>query len=153
MTTAMTGNDTVVVNDGTGDRVLTDFANADNVIMTFPNELVTMTVGKNGNAIYAFNQTGKILEGELRFLIGSEDDKYFNSILKRIKDDLPSFVLLSINFTKRVGDGKSNVSNVVYSAEGGLVYQGVDAKESSEGDTEAAVAVYRIRFANSERTI
>ncbi len=153
MTTAVTGNDTIVINDGTGDRSIVDFANADNIVVTFPNELVNMTVGKNGNAIYAFNQTGKIIEAELRLLTGSPDDKYFNSILIKQKTDLPSFVLLTGNFTKRIGDGQGNVGNAVYSMEGGVIYQQVDAKENVEGDTDNAVSVYRLRFANGDRTI
>jgi len=153
MTVAVTGNDTIVINDGTGDRSIVDFANADNIVATFPNELVNMTVGKNGNAIYAFNQTGRIIEAELRLLTGSPDDKYLNSALIRIKTDLPSFILLTANFTKRIGDGLGNVGNAVYSMEGGVIYQQVDAKENSEGDTDNAVSVYRLRFANGDKSI
>jgi len=61
--------------------------------------------------------------------------------------------LLTANFTKRIGDGLGNVGNAVYSMEGGVIYQQVDAKENSEGDTDNAVSVYRLRFANGDKSI
>lgn len=153
MTIAAVGNDTIVLNDGTKDRVLSDFANGDIATFTFPNELVTMTKGKNGNAIYAFNETGKQVDVEIRLIKGSPDHKILNSLFKQMRSDLPSFKLLKLNFTQRVGDGSGNVNDVVYSMDGGIFRQEVDAKSNTEGDADVGVSLYRLVFANSEKTL
>ncbi len=153
MTVAAVGNDTIVIDDGSGDRVLVDFANTDIATFTFPNQLVTMTKGKGGNAIYAYNETGKQVDVELRILKASPDDKFLNSAFQRMKNDLPSFNLLKMNFTQRVGDGATNVSDVVYSMEGGVFTQAVDAKSNTEGDADTGVSLYRLTFANNNKTL
>lgn len=153
MATAQIGNDTIVINDGSGDRILTDFANTDIATFTFPNQLVTMTKAKNGNAIYAFNETGKQVDVELRILKGSEDDKFLNSAFQGMKNDLPSFTLLKLNYTKRIGDGSGEVINEVYSMEGGVFVQPVDVKSNTEGDPDTGVSLYRLTFANNTRSL
>lgn len=153
MTVAAVGNDTIVINDGSGDKVLVDFANTDIATFTFPNQLVTLTKGKNGNAIYAFNETGKQVDVELRIIKGSPDDKFLNSAFQRMKNDLPSFTLLKLNFTQRVGDGNGNVNDTVYAMEGGVFTQGIDAKSNTEGDADTGISVYRLSFANNNKTL
>lgn len=153
MTVAQVGKDTIVINDGTRDVTLIDFANGDIATFTFPNQLVTMTKGKNNNAIYSFNESGKQVDVELRLIKGSEDDKFLNSALTRQINDLPSFTLLKLNFTQRVGDGAGNVNNVVYTMEGGVILQEVDGKSNTEGDADVGVSVYKLVFANSNKTL
>lgn len=148
-TVALTGNDTSEING----RVLTDLANGDSVTITFPNELTTVSNGKNGNALYAFNASGNQVDVEIRLLAGSSDDKFMNSLFQSYKTDPAAFVLLTGNFTKRVGDGSGAVSTLNYSTSGGCFTQGIDSKENLEGDTEQAVALYRLRFANNQRSI
>lgn len=153
MTTAATGKDTIVLNDGTTDIVLNDFGDGDVMTLVFPNEEVAVKTGKNGNSIYAFNETGRQVDVELRILQGSSDDKTLNSLKLAMENDFPSFPFLSLNLTKRVGDGKGNIANVVYSMEGGIFSQGVDTKVNVEGDTEAVISVYKLKFVNNKRTI
>ena len=148
-TAALTGNDTTIIND----RVLADQGNGDVTTITYPNELTTVTTGKNGNSLYAFNETGNQVDVEIRLLKGSSDDKFMNSLYQNYRQDPPSFTLLTGEFTKRVGDGQGNVDNVTYSMAGGAFSQGVDSKDNTEGDTEQAVAVYRLRYANNQRSI
>lgn len=153
MTVAAIGTDTIVINDGIADRVMSDFGDGDVAIFTFPNTEVEAKQGKNGNVIYAANETGSRVDVELRILVGSSDDKFLNSLKLAMKEDLPSFPLLSLNFTKRVGDGQTNVNDVVYTMNGGVFQQGVDTKSNAEGDTEQAISLYRLIFFNNKRSL
>ena len=146
---ALTGNDTIQIND----RVFVDFGDGDVVNFTYPNELVTPKTGKNGNSIYAYNETGEQVDAVLRVLRGSPDDKFLNSLKVSMKSDFPSFTLLSAEFTKRVGDGLGNVSNDIQTVSGGVFTKGIDAKDNAEGDTEQAIATYNFKFTNSKRKI
>lgn len=146
---ALTGKDTIEI----GDRVFTDFGDGDVANFTYPNEKVTPKTGKNGNSIYAYNETGKQVDGVIRVLRGSNDDKFLNSRSISMDGDFPSFVLLEGNFTKRIGDGAGNVSNDVLTVSGGVFTKGIDTKDNAEGDTEQAIAVYNFKFTNSKRKI
>lgn len=146
---ALTGKDTIQI----GDLVLANFADGDVANFTYPNELVTPKTGKNGNSIYAFNETGKQVDVVLRVVKASKDDKDLNSLKVAMESDFPSFALLDATFTKRVGDGAGNVSNDVLTVSGGVFTKGIDGKDNAEGDTEQAVAVYNLKFTNSKRKI
>lgn len=147
MSVALTGSDVTII-DG---RPFADFGNGDVIMLDFPNDLVDMTQGKNGNAIYSFNSTGKIVEATMRLIRGSSDDKFMNSRLTEFVTDPASFVLFSAEFVKRSGDGQGNVTEEVYTMDGGVIVRYPTAKENVEGDTEQAVSVYMIRFTNGDR--
>ena len=146
---ALTGNDTIEI----GGILLNDFGDGDVANFTYPNELVTPKTGKNGNSIYAFNETGKQVDLVLRVLVGSPDDKRLNSLKVAMESDFPSFTLLDGNFVKRIGDGSGNVSNVSMTTSGGTFTKGIDGKSNAEGDTEQAIATYNFKFTNSKRKI
>lgn len=146
---ALTGKDTIEI----GGRVFVDFGDGDVVNFTYPNELVTPKTGKNGNSIYAFNETGKQVDCVLRILRGSPDDKFLNSLKLGMEGDFPSFVLLSGEFTKRVGDGLGNISNDKLTVNGGVFSKNFDTKDNAEGDTEQAIVTYNIKFTNSIRKL
>ncbi len=146
---SLTGNDTVVI----GGRVLTDFADADNAAMTYPNELAAVKTGKNGNSIYAWNEMGRIVEVVLRMIRGSDDDKFLNGLLATQKADFAAFVLLDGEFVKRVGDGAGNISNDTYLLDGGIFSKQVEAKSNVEGDTEQSLSIYSLKFANGDRAV
>ena len=80
---ALTGKDTIEI----GGRVFVDFGDGDVVNFTYPNELVTPKTGKNGNSIYAFNETGKQVDCVLRILRGSPDDKFLTSSITVADED------------------------------------------------------------------
>src|SRR5262245_31221416 len=103
---SLSGADTIQIDL----RVLSNLADLDCVKLTFPNDIAAMKTSKNGNTIYALNETGKITECELRVLLGSDDDKYLNSRLQEMKSDFSSFILLTGSFVKRVGDGAGAIS-------------------------------------------
>lgn len=146
---SLTGKDTIIIND----RVFTDFADGDVASFAFPNELATSKVGKNGNSIVAFNETGKQVDLTLRVLLGSPDDKFLNSLKLSMESDFPSFTLLTGEFTKRAGDGLGNVSNIKLTLGGGFFAKNIDTKDNAEGDTEQSVGIYSIKFTNTTRAI
>lgn len=146
---SLTGADTIQIDS----RVLNDLADQDAVKLTFPNDIAAVKASKNGNTIYAFNETGRLVEVELRVLLGSSDDKYLNARLQEMKNDFSGFILVTASFSKRVGDGAGNMSTVVYQCAGGVFKKQVEAKTSTEGDTEQSVAVYSINFGNSGKSI
>ena len=146
---SLTGTDVIKINN----RILSDLADADAVTLTFPNDIAVVKTGKNGNAIYAKNETGNQAEATIRVLRGSSDDKYLNNELNTMKNDFSGYNLLNGEFIKKIGDGQGNITNDTYLCTGGVIGKQVEAKTSAEGDTEQSVSIYTIRFAVCERTI
>lgn len=148
-TESLTGKDTTTLND----KVLVDFGDGDTVSITYPNNIMNVKKGKNGNTIYSFNATGGKAEVIMRILLGSKDDKFLNSLLANMEQDPPSFVLLKGQFVKRAGDGKGNVSRSVYDLSGGVFTKRVETKENVEADTDQTLAIYTFEFGNASRSI
>lgn len=146
---SLTGADTIVI----GGRVLTDFADGDVATLAFPNEVMSVKTGKNGNSIFSLNNTGLQCDLSLRVLRGSDDDKFLNAILSDLLNDPPSFVVLDGQFVKRIGDGSGFVTNDTYIVGGGVPTRQVGAAENAEGNTDPAVAVYEFKFTNTRRAI
>jgi hypothetical protein len=144
---SLTGNDTVVLSG----RVLTNFGDADNATLTFPSDIAAVKTGKNGNAIFALNTMGLQAEMVLRIIRGSQDDLFLNGILSTQLLDFSSFVLLTGQFIKRIGDGQGNVQNDTYLVAGGVFMKQVEAKSNVEGDTEQSLAIYHVKFSNVGR--
>lgn len=145
----MTGDDTIVLFG----RVLADLANANVAELDFPNEIVAVTTGKNGNSIYAANATGRQADFIVRVIRGSPDDRFLNELLQQQLADLPSFPLAEGQMVKRTGDGAGNVSFDTYLVSGGVFTKNVPAKSNVEGDTQQSVAEYAMKFTNSNRPI
>ena len=146
---ALSGNDVVKINS----KILADFADGDIAVLTFPNELAALKTGKNGNTIYALNETGKQAELVLRLVKGSSDDKYLSSLLSSQKNNFSSFILLNGELVKRLGDGAGNIVSDTYIMSGGVFTKEVEAKSNVEGDTAQSVSTYTIRFSRSPRSI
>jgi hypothetical protein len=149
MSVSLTGNDTLIIDT----RIMKDLANGDTCVLDFPNNLMEAKVGKNGNAIFAFNSTGQTVNNKLRVIRGSADDKYLNSRLNEYLNDPPGFVLMKGEFIKRVGDGAGNITNEIYKVNGGIPQKFPSAKENVEGDIEQAVAEWNIVFVNADRIL
>ena len=146
---ALTGKDTVIIDS----RILADQVDGDCAVLEFPNNLVEAKLGKNGNAIYAFNASGKVVNVTLRVMRGSADDKYLNSRLVEYTNDPAAFVLVAAEFIKRVGDGAGNITADTYQLKGGAFQKMPGAKENVNGDTEQAVSIYALTFANADRAM
>jgi hypothetical protein len=146
---ALTGSDVVKIND----RILSNLADDDCVLLEYPNQLANVKTGKNGNSLFGWNATGLNVKMTLRVIKASGDDKYLNSLLASLNADAPAFSLLSGQFVKRVGDGATNISKEQYDVSGGIFTKMPGSKENVSGDTNQAVTVYEVLFSNSPRAI
>lgn len=149
MKVSLTGQDTINL----GGVVLSDFADEDVGVLEFPDQLMNLKIGKNGNAIYAFNASGVRAKLTIRLLRGSDDDKYCNGLIQDLKADPAAFVLLNGQFVKRVGDGQGNVANDTYVTSGGVPTRIPGATSNTSGSTDQSVVVYEFEFGNSDRGI
>ena len=146
---ALTGDDVIQINS----RALANLADGNCVELSFPNEIAKMKISKNGNVIYALDNTGLEVDLTIRLVVGSADDKYLNSLMQSMVNGISSFTLMTASFVKRVSDGQGNMNTVTYMLAGGIFRNGVDAKTAAEGDTEQSVVTYKMKFANGGRTI
>lgn len=148
MNLTLTGKDTIII-DG---RTL-DLGDGDVAQVAFSNNLVEVTVGKNANALFSENATGNMAVLTLRVPRGNADDKYLNSKLAAQRKDLPGFVVMSGSIKKRLGDGDGNILVDTYTLQGGVIQKMPDVKENVAGDTEQAITVWTLAFANGERVL
>lgn len=148
-TFAVTGNDTLTLFD----RNIIDLADGDASTVVFNEDSATMSVGKNGNAMFSKNEAGKIAEVTVRVIKGSSDDKFLNQKQTERDNDFAGSALASGQFVKIVGDGEGSFIRDVYTLRGGIFMRFVDTKENVAGDTEQAVSVYRLKFARAKRNI
>jgi hypothetical protein len=145
-----------LVSDGTVtlyDRVFTNFADDDISAITFPNDLVTVKTGKNGNSIFAKNEIGRNATAVLRLIRGSSDDQFLATKLAKMKNDFVSTQLAYGQFTLRMGDGSGETIRDVYKLKGGVITRIPDGKENVSGDTTQGVSIYTIMFADADRGI
>lgn len=145
----MSGNDTVNINN----RVLSDLAEADCAVLTFPNEIANVKTGKNGNSIYGLNETGKQAELVLRIIRGSADDKFLNQLLSNQQANFAGTTLMIGQFIKKIGDGSGNVTSDTYITSGGIFTKQVEGKTNVDGEAEQSVAIYHLKFSNAPRVL
>lgn len=146
---SLTGEDTIQIND----LVISGLADQSPTVLDFPNELAKVKSSKNGNTIYAFNDTGRSCKLTLRLILGCMDDKELDALRQGMINAFSSFTLLTGNFTKRVGDGQGGTNDVVYVCSGGIFTKTPGAETSADGDTNQSVTIYDIMFGNGTRTI
>jgi len=146
---SLTGKDTIIINS----RIMNDFADGDVVSIDYPNNLVEVKTGKNGNSIYAYNASGENSTATLRIIRGSADDKFLNGIQAEYRIDPASFPLITSEFIKRAGDGKGGVTSDIAKLSGGVVQKLPAVKENVDGDTEQSITAWQIAFTNAERII
>lgn len=145
-----------LVADGTltlYDRVFTDFADDDISAIAFPNDLVTVKTGKNGNSIYSKNEPGRNATAVMRLIRGSSDDQFMQTKLSQMKQDFVATQLAFGEFALRLGDGNGGIARDVYTLQGGVITRTPDGKENVSGDTVQGVSIYTIMFADASRSI
>jgi len=148
-TVAMSGADAISLNN----TVLSDLADGDCVLLSFPSEIATVKTGKNGNTIYGQNQMGNNAEAKLRVIRGSADDKFLNGLQLTQQGNFAGNVNVIGTFVKLIGDGQGNVVNDTYILSGGVFQKLIEGKTNVEGDATQSVAEYSIKFASAQRTI
>lgn len=148
-TMAMSGSDTAKINN----RILADLADGDCIMLSFPNDIAHVKTGKNGNALFVQNQSGKQAEAVLRLIRGSNDDKFLNNLLANQENNFAQAIALTGEFTKVIGDTQGNLSFDTYILSGGVFSKAIEAKSNVEADTEQSVSVYHVKFAKAARVI
>jgi hypothetical protein len=149
MTVSLTGSDVIIINA----NVLSDLADQDIADLTFPNDIAQAKTGKNGNSIYALNESGRQADFKIRLIRGSGDDKFMNALLALQLANFAAFPLMQGQFTKNVGDGTGNVTQDTYVLSGGIFVKVPAAKSNTEGNTDQSVVMYEMKFTNAPRTI
>jgi len=134
-------------------QVFNTLADKSTVHVEFPNDMVTVTIGKNGNAIFAANKKGSMADMDLRPLLGNVDDVFLTGQIAQWLNAPTAFVLLTGTFVKNLGDGQGNQKKVSYILNGGVVTKNPVLTENVEGDTDQAVAMYKVRWASAVRVI
>lgn len=147
-TYALTGKDTIIIND----IPLTDFADGDIGNLEIPNNLFAMQTGKDGNTIFALDESGQNATLTVRVLMSSNDDKRLNGLIPK-SDSFAETILMTGAVVKQVGDGQGNVSYNTYTLAGGMIQKKPNIKSNVNGDTTQAVVEYSIMFANGNRAI
>ena len=147
-TFTLTGDDSIIIND----IPLNDFADGDIGSLSLPNNIFDMQTGKNGNTIFALDESGNNATLTVRVLMSSNDDKRLNGMIPKSKGFAQS-VLATGSVVKQVGDGQGNVSYNTYLLAGGMVQKKPDIKSNVNGDASQAVIEYVIQFAEANRAI
>lgn len=148
--TTLTGEDVFIINDK---PLILDTANGDIVTVDFPNDLVTLTTGKNTNTIYAKNESGSQVDVVCKVMRGSGTDKDLNGLLSQQERDFVGFTLMNGAFVKRLGDGAGNVTYDTYSLTGMVFTKKSGAKANTDGDSDQATVTYTMKAALATRGI
>lgn len=148
-TVAISGNDSFTLNN----RLFADFADGDTSHLTYPNDIMTVKTGKNGNSLYALKADGRQAELMLRIIRGSADDKFLNNLLASQQQNPEGFVLMISQLIKKIGDGIGGIISDTYILSGGVFKKQVEVKSNVDGDTEQSVSIYTLTFSNAPRVI
>ena len=148
-----TASDVITAKDGTGDWILSDFADGTVAELSAPNELSTITTGYNGNTLGAHNEPGRQRELTLRLVKGSNDDKRLNKNYNLWKNRDIRFQPLTMEFTKNVAHEDGSITNDKVSCFAGFPAGQPTQMSDMAGNTEQVVSIYMIRFGNSERSM
>lgn len=146
---ALSGNDSLIINQ----RVLADLADGDFAVLTFPENIAKIQKGKNGNAIYALNLQGDVMDLTIRVIRGSDDDQFLLNLWSQQKSNFNGFVLMTGEFIKQLGDGAGNIVSDTYELSGGVFMKNPEAKSNVTGDTEQSITVWHLQFSNAPRAI
>lgn len=147
-TYALTGDDSIIIND----IPLKDFANNDIGTLDLPNNLFDLATGKNGNTIFALDESGNNATLTVRLLMSSADDKRLNGMIPK-SGGFAQTILATGSVVKQIGDGQGNISYNTYVLAGGMVQKKPSIKSNVNADSEQAVIEYVIQFAEANRAI
>ena len=146
---SITGDDTVII----GGQLITDFAIGVVAEISFPEDLVKVTRGKNGNTVYALNNQGFQSEVKLKILLGGPNDAYLNAQMVGMQSGFSGYTLLSGVFIKNVGDGAGNIKPVTYLMSGGVIKKNPTAQSVAEGTPEQSLVEWIFTFGNNSRQV
>ena len=145
----LTGEDTIIINN----VPLIDLADGDVGSLSFPNDVMAMSTGKNKNTIFAKDEAG--CNAELVVIVprASSTDKRLNGLFQSQENNFTGFVLITGAVVKRLGDGAGNITYDTYPLEAGMFRRAVETSSNVNGDTNQGVSIYTIRFALATRAL
>lgn len=146
---SFTGKDTLKING----RILNDLPHGDVVTVEYPEDFMSIQIGKEGNAIYAYRPMGKRCNVTVRLLRGGADDKFMNNLLALMENDPSAFTFLQAEFIKNIGDGAGNIVGDTYILPGGVFMRKPGVKENADGDPEQNTVEYQLAFSGGTRAI
>jgi hypothetical protein len=125
-------------------QVFNTLSDKSTVNITFPDKLLTLNVGKNGNAIAAANKKGMIAMMELRPLMANADDSFLQSQIVQWTQNPTAYTAMVGTFVKNFGDGQGNITRKSYVLNFGFVEENIPLTENVEGETDQAIALYKL---------
>lgn len=146
----LVGDDTFLINDI---PLIADTAHGEVVSISFPNELVTVTTGKNKNTIYAKNEAGSQVDIECKLMRGSKGDRFLNGLLANQENDFIAFNLMNGAFVKRMGNGQGKVTYDTYTITGMVFTNKPGTTSNTEGEADQATITYTLKGALATRGI
>ena len=154
----VTGNDIVQIGlSASGLTTITSFADGDYARVTFPNDIMNFTIGKNRNMLAAYNAMGTLAELELRLLRGSKEDKFLQDQFPNFSSDQLSFNFLFAKIIKNLGVSNEGASastiEETYTLSNGIISKAPEIVSNVSGSTDQGVVVWQIRFAEFTRTV
>ena len=154
----VTGNDTIEIGLAKASlKPITSFADGDYARITFPNDIMNFTIGKNRNMIAAYNAMGTLAELELRLLRGSKEDAFLQSQFPDIASDNLRFNFIFAKVTKDLGasQGGGTVTPITesYALDNGVISKAPEIVSNVSGSTDQGVVIWQIKFAEFKRTV
>lgn len=146
---ASSGNDSLTINN----YIFQGLADGNVVELTFPNDIAAVKIGKNGNALFALNQSGIMADMTMRVIRGSADDQFLLGLQTNQQNNFSGTILMQGSFVKSMGDGSGNLTSDTYVLGAGVFSKLTEAKSNVEGDTEQSVSIYHLKFAQAARVI
>jgi len=154
----VTGNDIVQIGlSASGLRTITSFADGDYARVTFPNDIMNFTIGKNRNMLAAYNAMGTLAELELRLLRGSKEDKFLQDQFPTFASDELSFSFIFAKVIKNLGVSNEGATastiEEIYTLNNGIISKAPEIVSNVSGSTDQGVVVWQVRFAEFTRTV
>ena len=154
----VTGNDIVQIGlSASGLTTITSFADGDYARVTFPNDIMNFTIGKNRNMLAAYNAMGTLAELELRLLRGSKEDKFLQDQFPTFASDELSFSFVFAKVIKNLGVSNEGATastiEEIYTLNNGIISKAPEIVSNVSGSTDQGVVVWQVRFAEFTRTV
>lgn len=154
----VTGNDIVQIGlSASGLTTITSFADGDYARVSFPNDIMNFTIGKNRNMLAAYNAMGTLAELELRLLRGSKEDKFLQDQFPTFASDELSFSFIFAKVIKNLGVSNEGATastiSEIYTLNNGIISKAPEIVSNVSGSTDQGVVVWQVRFAEFTRTV
>lgn len=154
----VTGNDIVQIGlSASGLTTITSFADGDYARVTFPNDIMNFTIGKNRNMLAAYNAMGTLAELELRLLRGSKEDKFLQDQFPTFASDALQFNFIFAKVIKNLGVSNEGATastiEEIYTLNNGIISKAPEIVSNVSGSTDQGVVVWQVRFAEFTRTV